>query len=913
MNGISEFIKRKWSIRGETIGVSSKVKRRVMQYYQNSTRQVFDELESTPAGLSQQDAGNRLEKYGPNELPIKGRRTSFDIFLDQFQDFLIILLILAAAVSFGTAEYLNGIVLFVIVLINVLMSFFQERKAEKALEALHKISAPKAKVRRGNYKQKIPSLKIVPGDVVVLEPGDRVPADLRLFKASNLEIEEAVLTGESVPSTKHINSIKGTVSLADRENMAYSGTTVVAGRGEGIVVAIGGKSEFGQIAELIQKPVEITPLQKRLAHLGKILILISIVFAGIIFILGMMRGYSIIDLFSYAVALLVSAVPEGLPTVTTLALAMGVLAMAKRKAIVKKLPVIEALGSVDVICVDKTGTLTKNEMSIEKIITCDEEVEVEGVGYEPRGDFISDSKKIDPFESSALSMLIEIGDLANNASLERNPQKDKWEIFGDPTEGAFKVLAQKAGHKTNDHEKRIFELPFDSSRQRMSVVHKEDGKKTVYIKGEPKGMLDISSKVVKAGREDDIGILEKEHFTKKINDLAAQGYRLLALGYKYIPQDAEMNLETLENNIVFVGVVAMVDRPDEGVAEAIKEAKNSKIRVIVITGDHKLTTQYVAQKIGLSVSEKEILTGDEIDKMNKEELKAALDTVKIFARVSPQEKLKIVSALKEKGKVVAVTGDGVNDTPALKQADVGIAMGIRGADVSREAADIVLSDDKFSTIIGAIEYGRALYENIKKFLTFLLSANFDEIFLVAIAFAVGWEQPFTAIQILWINLVTDLFPAFALAQEKPHPEIMKEGPRDPKKSMIRPVLLYAGIIGFVASIGGLLIFWWGLSHFDIDKTRTLVFTLAVFFELFIIFSVRSEKPFWKNGDFFGNRWLILAILASIGLQLAAIYTPLSKIVSAVPLGVVDWLVILGISLIGFIIIELIKPYLVKRY
>jgi Ca2+-transporting ATPase len=884
-----------------------------MDYFRVSTREVFDDFKTNPSGISHQEAIIRLEKYGNNELSLRGRRKSLDIFLDQFKDFLILILIIASAISFGIGEFLNGIILLIVVIINVLMGFFQERKAEKALEVLKKIAAPKATIRRSGYQQKISSTKLVPGDIVILSAGETVPADLRLFKSANLEIDEAILTGESIPSTKHINSLPGPISLADRENMAYSGTKIVAGQGEGIVVTTGEKTEFGQIAEIVRKPVGTTLLQKRLVHLGQILLVISLILAGIIFILGLTRGYSIIDIFSYSVALLVSAVPEGLPTITTLALAMGVLKMAKQKAIVKKLPVIEALGSVDVICVDKTGTLTKNEMVIEKIITADNEIDIGGIGYDPFGKFMIGNQSIEPNSFRDLSQLIEIGDLANNASLERNKEKDKWQVFGDPTEGAFKVLAQKAGHKIKEHGRRIFELPFDSARQRMSVVYKEDGQKIAYIKGEPKGMLAISSKIIKKEMEGDIGVLEKEKISQEIDRLAKQGYRILGLGYKVIDEKDKMDLESLEKNIIFVGIVAMVDKPDEGVQEAILEAKNGKIQVVIITGDHKLTAQYVAQKIGLEIKEDEILTGDEVNKMAKNELKNLLDKIKIYARVSPLEKLKIVSAFKDKGKIVAVTGDGVNDAPALKKADVGIAMGLRGSDVSSEAADVVLADDKFSTIVNAIAYGRTLYENIRRFIIFLLSANFDEIALVLTAFALGLDQPYTALQILWVNLITDLFPAFALAIEKPKKEVMSEGPRDPQQNIIRPIILYAGLIGLVAAVLGFLIFQWGLKNFDIATTRTMVFSFAVFFELMLVFSLRSEKPFWRNRDFFGNRWVILAVIGSVILQIMAIYfSPLATILEAKPLGWLGWTVVIGAASIGFVMIEILKIFADKK-
>lgn len=873
-----------------------------MDLYKKSSDQVLSYFNVSKSGFSSDQVLKKQKEFGPNILKAKTGKNIVHILWSQISNFLIILLIISAIVSFALeGPNINTIVLIVVILLNIIMGFVQEYKAENALKALKSITPYKAIVRRNNIETKIPISQLVPGDIVLLKQGSKVPADVRIIKSSNLKIEESSLTGESIASSKNPKPISKTTPIADQENMAFMGTNIAYGHGEGIVTAIGNQTEFGKIAHLVQKKEEKTPLQKRLTYLGKILTLISVLLAILIFTLGLLRNVEIAPLFSYVIALLVSAVPESLPTITTLALALGIINIAKEKAIIRRLPVLESLASVNIICSDKTGTITKDEMTVKSIWLYDQKISITGKGYKPEGVFFQNNKKISPAYKPNLDQLIRIGDICNNAKLNYNQEKKKWEILGDPTEGALKVIAKKA--KFAENYKKIMEFPFDFKLKRMSVLAESKNQKALYIKGAPSKLLEISKQIETPNGKIDIDTQIKRKIIQQANLMAGDGYRVLALGYRKISQISDKRDE-MEKDIVFIGIVGMMDPPANGVQESLELARKAGIKTIIITGDHKLTTLKVAKQISLKINNDEVLEGQDLVKLSKNELENMVDKIRIYARTSPVQKIKIVEALQNQGNLVAVTGDGINDSPALKKANVGIAMGQRGTDVARESADMILTDDRFPTIISAIEYGRSIYDNIKKFFTFVLSGNFDELALVFLAFIVGLPQPFITIQILWINLVTDSFPAIALAFEKPSKGIMRKKPKDPSEGIMKPVLkkaLFLGILGFAFE----LILFLANYQEDIVKARTLVFTFCVFFQLFIVFSIRSEKPFWKT-NIFENTTLIWAVLLSAVLQIIVLYGPLQNAFQTTALNLVDWVLIVSGCLITFIIAEIAK-------
>lgn len=884
------------------------------------TDEVLQRLETSPSGLSVKEAKHRLIEDGLNKLPEPKGEGWIKIFLRQFTNFLTILLIIAFIISITSQPIANSIVLLVVILVNILLGFYLEFKAERALQSLAKAFVHTAEVRRDGKEKIIPTSQIVRGDIVILNQGDLVPADLRLISLKEISVNESALTGESVPSHKTTKPIIDAKVVSDQENMVFAGTTVASGSAEGVVVSVGEETELGKIAETLGTPTRKTPLQKRLDYLGKILALASIAAVFLVFVIGIMQGEGWLFLFNYSIALLVSVVPESLPTVVTLALAMGVLKMAKNRAVLRRLPSVETLATVNVICSDKTGTLSKNEMTA-KIVWMPEtqEIEIPGKGYDPEPVFdleknILEKSKNDKNNSGKSQSFIKNFIYCNNAKLVFEEKKREWNILGDPTEGALKVLAKKSGMQDEISEgERILEIPFTEKRKRMSVVVNEKDDYFVYAKGAPEVITPLC---LNLSDED------KEKILVKAESLASKGYRILAFAYKEASEEVIeiKDSEKIESGLTFLGMVAFIDPPAEKVVEAIKDCALAKIKVIVISGDHKLTTLYFAKRLELKddvgnlIGEKNVMVGEELDKISDEELSDVIDNIYVFARTTPMQKKKILRILKSQGNIVAMTGDGINDAPALKKSDVAIAMGKRGQEVAKEVSDIVLLDDNFATIRIAIEYARSIYDNVRKFLTFLLSGNFDELLLVLFAFVFGLPLPFTALQILWINLVTDSFPALALAFEEPGKDIMKEAPRDPKKSMILDVVLKAFFIGSLAFLFGLGLFIYYLKMGDSNKARTIVFTFSVFFELFVVFSIRSKHPFWQKAGngLFSNKFLIIAVLLSTILQLAVLYTPLSIPLETIPLSQLDWIFILVPCLVSFLILEIIKAINLHR-
>jgi Ca2+-transporting ATPase len=868
--------------------------------------EVLRSLKSSEKGLTQEETEKRLQEFGFNELRKERRITALEVFANQFKSFLIMILIFASAISFVLGEVTDGIAISAILVLNAILGFVQEYRAEKAIEALKKLAAPKAKVMREGKEAIIQAREIVPGDIILFETGDRVAADARLIEAMNLKIEEALLTGESVPSLKFVEALPTDTSLADRENMAYSGTTATYGRGKGVVVATGMETEFGKIAEHIQEAgEEPTPLQLRLKSLGITLGVLVLLVCAVLFAIQTLAGQPILESFIMAVAVAVSAVPEGLPAVVTVSLALGVRKMSARNAIVRRLASVETLGATTVICSDKTGTLTEDEMTVTKAFVNGRFFEITGAGYDPQGGFFNEGKLIDPEEEAGLSLLLKIGCLCNHASLE---ESGNWSVIGDPTEGALLTLAAKAGIWKDELSKKnpfIAEIPFDSLSKRMTTIHELDGKRVAYVKGAPEILVELSSSVYEDGGVRRLSRDDKESLLVAVKDMAADALRVLALAYRELPAGIEFSSEEVERDLVLVGIVGMIDPPKEGVKEAIAICKGAGIRVVMITGDHELTAQAIAEDIGMIEENGRVITGVELDKMGDEELGREVERFVVYARTSPQHKVRVLEALEKRGHVVAMTGDGVNDAPAVKGADIGISMGIKGTDVTREASDMVLADDNFATIVKAVEEGRGIYDNIRKFIRLLLSTNLDEILLVAGATLLGLPLPILPIQVLWVNVISDGLPALALSFDPYEKDIMQRKPRSPKEGIFHGMLLFilaAAVVDFAVEML-LVVYWKNTSFVSLKRLRTMIFTSTVLFELFFVFNCRSEKRSVFRTNPFENKGLVLAVVLSLLLQLAVIYVPFFQpLFETVSLNASDWLIILAMSASGLLIL-----------
>ena len=862
--------------------------------------EVLKTLNTEINGLAEEEARKRFERYGPNELEERVKRGVLSVFVDQFKSVLVVLLIFAAAFSLLIREVVDAAAIGAILVINAVLGTIQEYRAEKSLEALRRLAAPKATVLRDGLPLKIPARELVPGDVILLQAGDRVPADARLIESVNLRVDEAVLTGESVPVDKDADLVlPEETPLPERKNMVYSSSIVTYGRAKAVVVATGMSTELGRIAALVQsEQKEETPLQRRLDSFGKklgtfILILAALVSLEGIVELGGLHSLEVAEeVILTGISLAVSAVPEGLPAVVTVALAIGVQRMASRNAIVRRLAAVETLGSATVIATDKTGTITMNEMAVREIWVAGETNGVPSEIEVPRESLVDVE---DP-----LSLMLAGFVLCNDSRVEVKSGKEV--RIGDPTELALLLAASDVGLKPEDvraEVPRIAEVPFDSARKRMTTFHRFEGKVLAFMKGAPEVVIPLCSAVMWSGGE--IKELSEElrlELDTITRDMASRALRVLAFAFKVVPEGEELN-ESQESRMVLLGLVGMMDPPRPEVPEAVAKAKRAGIRVVMITGDHALTAAAVAREVGIDESGS-VITGWELDRMSDEELEEAVEKVSVFARVSPEHKLRILNALKARGHIVAMTGDGVNDAPAVKRADIGVAMGIRGSDVTREAADMVLTDDNFATIVNAIEEGRRIYENIRKFIRLLLSANWDEILVVSLAAFLDLPLPFLPLQILWLNLLTDGLPAMALGLDPPDEDLMNRPPRDPREEIYHGMLWFILVAALVAAAASLVPFAMELKLTgDVARARTLAFTIAVIFELFLALNCRSPRKYvyssWKALT--ANRALILAILSSFALQLAVIYVPQLRVVfKTAPLTLRDWgLVLIGAS------------------
>lgn len=888
-------------------------------WYQMSAQDVLLELLSDEhRGLDDQEAKRRSELVGMNQLTQQKRITPLAIFLAQFTDFMVLVLMGATIVSLFLGEIADAITILAIIIVNAALGFLQEYRAEKSLAALKKMTAPEAVVKRQGRILKIPAAELVPGDLVIMETGDIIPADLRILKAQQLEVSEATLTGESVPVKKRPEKVyTEEKSLGDRQNVAYMGTVITRGKGLGIVVSIGMQTEIGQIAGYIQQvKEEDTPLQKRLGQLGRWMVLFCLTIVSLVVVLGFLRGEPLYRMILTGVSLAVAAIPEGLPAIVTVALALGVQKMVKRQAIVRQLPAVETLGCATVICSDKTGTLTQNEMTVRKLFLAGEEIVITGEGYDPQGKFIYPNHFLD--NKGILDQALKIATLCNNANLmkeetiigglfrQKSP-RSTWSIVGDPTEGALVVLAAKGGfwrERFEEHEERIGELPFDSERKRMSVIYKpkDADPRFLYAKGAPDVLLELCSKVLLDGKTVPLTAKHKEKILEANNLMASEALRVLGLAYRELPRHlhVEQDESLLEQDLIFVGLAGMIDPPKKSAKEAVRVCRKAGIKTVMITGDHKITAEAVARELEMLTDSKQLtLTGTEIDQLTDYQLAKIIQRVIVYARVSPKHKIRIVKALREAGHIVAMTGDGVNDAPAVKEADIGISMGITGTDVTKEASSLILGDDDFKTIVAAIEEGRTIYDNIRKFIRYLLSCNVGEVMTMFVATLMGLPLPLLPIQILWMNLVTDGLPAMALGLDPGDPNVMERRPRKPKESIFahglpRRILVRGSIITFVTLFVFITGFFVGGKNLDL--ARTMAFTALVFSQLFHVFDCRSERYSIFELGFLTNPYLLGAVFCSLSMQLSVIYLPFfQQIFKTVPLTLWHWSIILALT------------------
>jgi len=884
--------------------------------------QVLKELDTDiHRGLAEDEVKRRLEKYGYNELKKEEKISPFTLFVNQFKNILIIILIIAIVLSALVGEVVDAAIIAVIVVFCAVLGFIQEYRAERALEALKKMLSPTITALRGGKEEEVPSKELVPGDILLLEAGDKIPADARLIENHSLRCDEAPLTGESVPVGKDIKPLLEEVRVSDRRNMVFTGTIVTYGRGKAAVTSTGMTTEFGKIAEEVTAvKTEKTPLEKRTEEIGKWLGIISLIIcflvAGISVVREVIGGKIdfpfIVTMVMFAVALAVAAVPEALAAIVTGALAIGMHQMAQRNALVRKMPAVETLGCTTVICSDKTGTLTKGEMTVRKIFAGGRAIEVTGGGYDPKGEFKGSEVNIK--NSKSLQMLLQSGLLCSDAILEE--KEGKWFVKGDPTEGALVVAAVKAGYHETEmrlENPRIEEIPFSSERKRMTTIHQmTDGKRMAFMKGAPEVVLQKCSHILDDGGVRELKETERDQILKVNEEMAQAALRVLGLAYRDCPDAIECTEEHLERDLTFVGLSGMMDPPREEAIEATKVCKQVGIKPIMITGDHKLTAVAIAKEIGIYKDGDRVLTGEELEKMSDEEFEKIVDKVTVYARVSPMDKLKIVKAWKARGEVVAMTGDGVNDAPALKQADIGIAMGISGTDVAKEASDMVLNDDNFATIVKAIELGRWIYDNIKKYLTYLLRCNITEVVVIGGVVLVSGPEylPLLPAAILYMNLATDGLPALALGVAPPDPDLMQRPPRDPQESVfswdVRAFILLALFIEIP-------FFFFLFYHelYDITHARTETFFLFIIIELIIALNFRSMRySIFKAPP---HKWLILALVWEFALIAFLVQLPsMRDAFGIIKPTASDLGIIIGFGVIVFISMEVVKAVLRKK-
>ena len=872
-----------------------------MKWYQLDVEKVEQKLHVTSSkGLSSKQVNERRKQYGTNELKSKKQVPKWLVFLKQFQDFMVLVLLAATLIAGLLGEYVDAIAIMFIVLVNGFIGYFQENKAEKSMEKLRELSSPMANVLRDGRWEKIPSKDVVVGDVVRIKSGDRIPADIRVVKSSSMETEESALTGESLPVMKHALAInRDHLDAQDQANMGFMGTLVTRGSGIGIVVGTGMNTIMGQIASLMENTKKVlTPLERRLAELGKILIAVALLLTALVVVLGVMQGNPTYEMFLAGVSLAVAAIPEGLPAIVTVALSLGVQRMIKKKAIVRKLSAVETLGTASVICSDKTGTMTENQMTVKEIYLNDKHLYVTGDGYDVRGEFFLNNQKVDRDYPNIESMLL-YGMLCNNSNLLI--KKGKYIIDGDPTDGAILVAARKMGIKEMEREKYtvIKELPFDSDRKRMSVVIEDDnGLRFVITKGAPDILLPRSSYIMDGTNRALLRKEEKENIEQAIERMANKALRTIAIGIRPLKKDDSLNEAFLERDLTFIGLFGMIDPPRKEVKSAIEECRQAGIKTVMITGDHVNTARAIAKQLNLLPENGRVIQVAELNQMSQSDLVDVIEDTYVFARVTPEHKLKIVNAYQERGHIVAMTGDGVNDAPAIKASDIGISMGITGTDVTKEASSLVLMDDNFATIKAAIQEGRNIYENIRKFIRYLLASNVGEILVMLFAMLLALPLPLVPVQILWVNLVTDGLPAMALGMDKPEDNVMKRAPRDTREGVFARGLGYKIISrGILIGIVTLIAFTYQNNPDNLIYAQTVAFSTLVMAQLIHVFDCRAENSIFDRNPF-ENVYLVLAVISSIILLLIVVYwPPLQPIFHTTNLALLDWLFIIALGAI----------------
>ncbi len=893
------------------------------RWYARSTDETLRALETDlDNGLSEAEAQQRRAQHGPNELPQESDTSLWELLVSQFTEVMVLVLLAAAVISIFIGDTKDAIVIMAIVVLNAALGFFQEYQAEQALAALGAMQTPQVRVRRDGHVHTLSAVDLVPGDIVLLEAGDRVPADGRLIESVNLQVDEAALTGESMAVDKTNNTLEDTesaVALADRHNVAYMGTSITYGRAVMAVTETGLQTQLGNIAALLQRVEKgRTPLQERLERVGVLLAGAALAVCAMVFVTGVLRGEDVEEMLLTAISLAVAAIPEGLPAVITISLALGARRMIRRRALIRKLPAVETLGSVSVICSDKTGTLTRNEMTATVIALPGREMDVRvgGIGYEPVGSFYEDKRTLNPVNDAPLARILKAAALCSDAFLEQDHEDGRWIVVGDTTEGALLVAARKAGWGRSvleDDMPRRAEIPFSSERKAMTTIHKPAGKfaselfenapYVAFVKGAPDRLLDWAAYEVTPDGVSALTPERREDWTNQISTMASQGLRVLGVAYKpldTLPDSPQS--ETIERDLKLLGLFGIVDPARPEAKAAVQKARSAGITSVMITGDHKLTAAAIARDLGILGECQQVFTGTELDQMDDDQLREAVVSTCVFARVSPEHKLRVVKALQSHGKIVAMTGDGVNDAPALKQANIGVAMGITGTDVSQGAADMVLTDDNFATIVAAVEEGRTIYDNIKKFIRYLLSTNAGEIITMFAALLIGLKVPLLAIQILWINLVTDGLPAVALGFEPSEPDVMKRKPRPPKESIFaHGVGWHVLWVGFWIGITSLIGFVWALDRQGSDifnpsddaltLARTMAFTILALSQVFEVSAIHGGDASFLRTPLNRNKLLLLAVLLTAVLQMIVVYAPFAQdIMQTSPLDTAELIV-----------------------
>ncbi|CAM5720424.1 calcium-translocating P-type ATPase, SERCA-type [Niallia sp. FSL W8-0177] len=875
-----------------------------MNYHEMNEKEVEQTLNTDfSAGLSDEEAEKRRKNFGYNELEEGEKQSLLLIFFSQFKDFMVLVLLAATLISGLLGEYIDAIAIIAIIILNSFLGFFQEIRAEKSLSALKELSQPHVQALRNGEWVSLLSKELVPGDVIKFASGDRIGADVRIIESRSLEVEESALTGESVPVPKTVSAIKNNnLALGDMENMGFMGTMVSRGSGVGVVIGTGMKTAMGQIADLLQNADSVTtPLQRRLEQLGKILIVTALLLTVLVVVIGVLQGNDLYTMVLAGVSLAVAAIPEGLPAIVTIALSLGVQKMIRKNAIVRKLPAVETLGCASVICSDKTGTLTQNKMTVTKTWIGGKTYTVDGTGYEPQGQYYVGEQLVNPAKDKALQQLLTFGMLCNHAEILQ--KDDDYVLNGDPTEGAILVAGMKAGFTRAQLLNQfaiVNEFPFDSTRKMMSVVVKDPtGRQFVVTKGAPDVLIGQSKSILFENRSQALGNKEKQVVQDAINGLASQALRTIAIGYKEIsPNTLIMHEREAEKDLIFIGLQGIIDPPRPEVKQAVKECKEAGIKTVMITGDHVITANAIAKQLGIANNHSKVMEGKELSDLSLKELEDIVEDVAVFARVSPEHKLKIVQAFQNRGHVVAMTGDGVNDAPAIKKADIGIAMGITGTDVAKEASSLVLMDDNFASIKSAIVEGRNIYENIRKFIRYLLASNVGEILVMLFAMLLALPLPLVPIQILWVNLVTDGLPAMALGLDRPEDNVMKRGPRSPNEGVFSRGLGWKVISrGFLIGVSTILAFMFAYNNNpeNLEYAQTVAFITLVLAQLIHVFDCRSEKSILSRNPF-GNMYLVWAVISSLVLALIVIYVPgLQEIFHTLPIAMKDWPMIIGFA------------------